>query len=254
MKSTPPSAGGHASSAPSLALPPVPPPHACPQEYNRAGSAAPSPRLTRAQRRKSLAVGQSLVLEPGALARAAAEEEEGEQQAGRRPAAGRRKSLAAAQAVPVHVAPPRMSAAQHGEGPGGVAAAAGPWASVADEVAALSAEICGGLDGVMEPSPEKGPRWGLLRCVQVQEPPPSPACSGARPRCRAACACSCPRACTAGWGLPLGLGWVQLAHAPASMCPWPASVAQGRRPLTSRQAAGELGRPQLLRAANGDEP
>lgn len=100
-----------------------------PQEYNREAP-APSPRMTRAQRRKSLAVDQSLALEPG-LARslldrslAAGEEEEegaaghgqaqqqeqppqaaaaGQAQQQKRGAAGRRKSVAATQQVGMQV-------------------------------------------------------------------------------------------------------------------------------------------------------
>ncbi len=72
------------------------------QEYNRA---AVSPRMTRAQRRKSLAVDQSLQLEPG-LARAVLDEqqqdEEGssrEQQQPKKAAGSRRKSLASVRQV-----------------------------------------------------------------------------------------------------------------------------------------------------------
>ncbi|PRW58458.1 hypothetical protein C2E21_3031 [Chlorella sorokiniana] len=142
------------------------------QEYNKEAP-APSPRMTRAQRRKSLAVDQSLALEPG-LARSlldrslAAEEEEQEGAAGngqaqqqqqepqqavagqvqqaKRAAAGRRKSVAATQQV--QVALPAERPGQHGH-----------HASVADEVAALNAEMCAALSGLVgEESPEKGHR------------------------------------------------------------------------------------------------
>jgi hypothetical protein len=37
-------------------------------------------------------------------------------------------------------------------------------ASVADEVAAINAELCGQLEGLIDDSPEKDPRWGFLAC------------------------------------------------------------------------------------------
>ena len=186
------------------------------QEYNREAP-APSPRMTRAQRRKSLAVDQSMALEPG-LARSlldrslAAEEEEeeregaagrgqaqqqqvqqaaaaGQAQQQKRGAAGRRKSVAATQQVgwepgskghacfvqpsvqpehqdsrlgppsllQVQVALPAERPAQHAR-----------HASVADEVAALNAEMCAALSGLVgEESPEKGHRCAGACCLQA---------------------------------------------------------------------------------------
>lgn len=70
-------------------------------EYNRGAPA--SPRMTRAQRRKSLAVDRSLALDPGlaraALGEAAGDAQQQQQQQGKVTGGARRKSMAAAQQV-----------------------------------------------------------------------------------------------------------------------------------------------------------
>ena len=180
----------------------------CFQEYN-ASAPAPSPRLTRAQRRKSLAVDRSMALEAGLAKAALAEEEEEEeedaaaqqaveavvqQQQQPKKSAGRRKSMSAAVAVQQQVAeqeeqeqvvplpqPPQQQAAPRGLD------------SVAAEVAALNAAMCATLDGMLEDSPEKKPRCAYLQA----------ACEGSVPFPQAACAfflmeltrwysCACP--------------------------------------------------------------
>ncbi|KAL4430975.1 hypothetical protein ABPG75_006231 [Micractinium tetrahymenae] len=121
------------------------------QEYNQAAPA--SPRMTRAQRRKSLAVDRSVALEAGLAAAAQGEaaadggreeqpQQAQQQQQPKRAGGGWRKSMAAPQQAATQPAEPAQT--QIG--------------SVAAEVAALNAEMCAQLDGMIEDSPDKKSR------------------------------------------------------------------------------------------------
>jgi hypothetical protein len=118
------------------------------QEYNRSAPepAAASPRMTRARRRKSMAADHLVLPDPGSAACLAEKEVEKD---------GRRAEEEGQ--------PQREREQAQEEQDSGLAA----------EVAAISAGLCDQLEGCIEDSPEKQPRW-----AQPLLPPTPPIPSG----------------------------------------------------------------------------